>query len=182
MEVGDASGATRAMPRGGFAQFCAYAGVMLTLAIGPAVMVAGLFAGADWWIPTLAGAAITVFATPFAIANWRMVGRVQREATLLRDRGRYAVGEVVAVRPRALAEEDGVALTLRFTVDGVAPFEVEYVCPAARGYTVGDGIPAIVDQESGLFAIPSARQLRGMRGAEFPAAAAPSRGGEPSGA
>lgn len=164
MEVADASGATRARPRGGFALFSAYAGVVLSLATGPAIMLGGLFAGADWWIPVLVGAAIGLFVAPFALANWRMIGRVQDESILLRDRGRFAAGEIVAVRPAALAEENGVALTLRFADGGMPPFETEYVCPESRGYALGDRIPAIVEPESGLFAIPSRRQWRGMRG------------------
>lgn len=160
MEMGDASGATRARPRGAFGLVVAYGGVVLTLAAGPAIMCTGLLAGADWWIPVLVGAAISVFVIPFALANGRMIGREQREAALLSRRGRFALGEVVAIRPAVFADEDGVALTLRFADLGAPVFEVEYVCAASRGYALSDRIPALVEPESGLFAIPTKRQAR----------------------
>ncbi|OJX76733.1 hypothetical protein [Leifsonia sp. 71-9] len=164
MEMGDASGATRPRPRGALGLFLAYGGVVATLAVGPAIMCVGLVAGADWWIPMLVGAALSVFVIPFALAKWRMIGRQQREAALLGERGRLARGEVVAIGPAMFADEDGVTLTLRFADLDVPAFQVEYVCAAARGYEVGDRIEALVDPETGLFAIPSERQRRALRG------------------
>jgi hypothetical protein len=132
--------------------------LLMTALTGPAIIVFSFFVPrTDFWIPFPIGIVISLVMVPFGLGLSRWELHEHRQTLRLRERGIPAAAEILAMRLASYGDDTGLALTLRFSGDGVTPFEAVYTCAEDRTLDVGARLEAIVDPSINLYAIPNRR-------------------------
>lgn len=108
----------------------------------------------EWWL-LLIEILVVLILVPLGFAIWDDAGQEKVDTKRLRESGRQAVAEVVAVELIDNHDDDveTAVLSLRISGDGVPLFEATYRCPKERRFQVGARFIAIVDPSDNLFTL-----------------------------
>jgi hypothetical protein len=131
----------------------------LLFLIAPAMIVVAVVVDgiptSSRWIMAAAGVGITVFTAMFDRSVARANTLARRRTERLNEVGVPAKAEILESKSISLGENNGVALTLRVTGEGFAPFEAIYECEAHPSLRTGAELSAVVDPTDRLYAVTS---------------------------
>lgn len=105
------------------------------------------------WGTVAGGVFTTIVGVGFGVFGWRVVDRSRRDARQLDATGVAATAEVLTVAHHLGGEDPGLALRLRISGPGFAPFEADTVRPVDPGLVPGRQLTAVVDPASRLYRV-----------------------------
>lgn len=130
-----------------------YAGSVIGILAGPAMMVTLFVAGAFQWQSLVGGVAVILTLGLFSLSSIVSTVRMQRRVQRLRRHGRAAIADVADSRSVSLGEESGLEVTLRISGESVATFEVAHRGSHSAIGRLGARFPVVVDPKDQAYMI-----------------------------
>ncbi|MFB7252368.1 hypothetical protein [Microbacterium sp. NPDC056234] len=134
-------------------RLASYAGGVIGLLAGPAMMITLGAVGAFELPSLIGGVAIIIVVGGLGLATIVSTSRMQRRVHRLEERGRLATAEVLDPRSVSLGEETGVEVTLRISGPGVPVFETTHRGTDGDIERLGSSFRVIVDPSDGAYMI-----------------------------
>lgn len=121
--------------------------------VGPTLVVVSILSDEFPWFTTLIGAVLTLFLGFCSFVWWRSHRQGRRDTKVLDAAGYPAIAEILSVRSKAWAEQDGYEVGLRVSGRGFEPFETTLAWKRNGTFTVGGQLAVLVEPTARLYEV-----------------------------